>query len=222
MAASAAVVPVVTAFVLMMGFAFGVRNAHGGELVSVRSRDDGESYLVRPLPDRIDAADMLARLRRRILQLLDHLEEEKQREDSFCRGSIEQLRTRFRPDRISESPPTSEHTSYSVNKGEHLFFCLRPQRSADRLIDDNTLMFVALHELSHIMTRSIGHTPEFWSNFRYLLRVAIRHGIYTYVDYQANPKGYCGIEITDSPYRLLTDGSEAEPDSGPNDTQSCR
>ena len=39
----------------------------------------------------------------------------------------------------------------------------------DNLIDEHTLMFVSIHELSHVMTKSIGHKQEFWDNFKYLL-----------------------------------------------------
>ena len=30
-------------------------------------------------------------------------------------------------------------------------------------------MFVAIHELAHIMTESVGHEPEFWDNMGFLL-----------------------------------------------------
>ena len=33
--------------------------------------------------------------------------------------------------------------------------------------------FVALHELSHVMTVSVGHTQEFWENFKFLLKEAV-------------------------------------------------
>ena len=33
------------------------------------------------------------------------------------------------------------------------------------IIDMNTLTFVALHELSHIATESVGHKQEFWQNY---------------------------------------------------------
>ena len=33
-------------------------------------------------------------------------------------------------------------------------------------------MFVAIHELSHVMTKSIGHKQEFWDNFKFLLENA--------------------------------------------------
>jgi hypothetical protein len=66
-------------------------------------------------------------------------------------------------------------------------------------IDENTIMFVLLHELSHLMTESIGHTPEFWNNFRMLLQDCIKNGKYTPVNYTQNPVEYCGMTISDSP-----------------------
>ena len=61
------------------------------------------------------------------------------------------------------------------------------------------MMFVALHELAHIMTKSIGHTEEFWNNFRYLLKKAIKLGLYNDVNFEKNPVDYCGTKITNSP-----------------------
>ena len=68
------------------------------------------------------------------------------------------------------------------------------------LIDLNTLTFVAIHELSHIMTLSIGHEPEFWENFKFLLINAEAIKIYKPVDYKKSPQPYCGIPISDNPY----------------------
>ena len=71
---------------------------------------------------------------------------------------------------------------------------------SNKLIDINTLTFVALHELSHIMTSSIGHKQEFWSNFKFLLENAKEANIYQPIDYKKNPTNYCGMKITDNPY----------------------
>ena len=50
------------------------------------------------------------------------------------------------------------------------------------------------------MTVSIGHTEEFWQNFKFLLENAIDENIYHPVDYKKNPQPYCGMDITDNPY----------------------
>ena len=67
------------------------------------------------------------------------------------------------------------------------------------MIDEHTLMFVAIHELSHIATKSIGHKTEFWENFKFLLEQAKAAGIHTPRDYKKEPQKYCGITIRDSP-----------------------
>ena len=72
--------------------------------------------------------------------------------------------------------------------------------SNSELIDENTLTFVALHELSHIATKSIGHTTEFWENFKFILKEAVKLGHYEPINYKEKPKEYCGMNITDNPY----------------------
>jgi hypothetical protein len=100
-----------------------------------------------------------------------------------------------------ETLPTSEYTAYSENKGEKLAFCLnRTKKGEDNMIDDHTLMFVAIHELSHIATESIGHKSEFWQNFKFLLECAKDAGIHTPTDYKETPTEYCGMKIRDNPY----------------------
>jgi len=66
-------------------------------------------------------------------------------------------------------------------------------------MDLNTMIFVVLHELSHICTLSIGHTTEFWDNFKWILEEAINIGIYKKQDFKLNNVDYCGMKITDSP-----------------------
>ena len=79
-------------------------------------------------------------------------------------------------------------------------FCLNKKKNGTKLIDINTLTFVALHELSHIMSVSIGHNEEFWNNFKFLLEEAVEIKVYIPVDYKKAPEQYCGLSITDNPY----------------------
>ena len=95
---------------------------------------------------------------------------------------VKRLKENFNPQKINETLPTSEHTAYSENKGEKLAFCLNKERGEDELIDINTLTFVALHELAHIMTLSIGHTEEFWTNFKFLIKEADVINVYKPID----------------------------------------
>jgi hypothetical protein len=101
---------------------------------------------------------------------------------------------------IYETLPTSELTAYSENKGEKIAFCLNTTKEGNKLIDRNTLTFVAIHELAHIMTTSIGHKQEFWENFKFLLIQSKEFGIHNPEDYKKSPKEYCGLTISDNPY----------------------
>jgi hypothetical protein len=105
----------------------------------------------------------------------------------------------FNPKRIVETLPTSEYTAYSEDKGKKLAFCLEEYKGKQKLIDLNTLMFVSLHEMGHLITVSIGHESEFWKNFQFLLKHANSLGLYEPVDYAKNPQPYCGMTLTDNP-----------------------
>jgi predicted metal-dependent hydrolase len=112
---------------------------------------------------------------------------------------IDRLKSNFNPENIYENTPNAKYTSYSVNKGEKLYFCLRSKKNDEKLVDKNIMMFVAIHELSHLMTEAVGHPPDFWNNFKFLLKVAIDLKVYNYIDFNAYPKDYCGTKITDTP-----------------------
>lgn len=61
-------------------------------------------------------------------------------------------------------------------------------------------MYVVIHELAHIGSDSVGHNEEFYTNFIYLLRVAINIGVYQKINYQLYPTNYCGLVINESPF----------------------
>ena len=158
------------------------------------SKIDGRKYLVRNLKDKQEAADLLAIIRQNLIKLSQELK--KKNGDN---EDINRMINNFNPNNISESNENNKYTSYSVNKGEKMVFCIRSRDSKNKLVDLNTMMFVALHELAHTMTKSIGHTQEFWDNFRIILRNARKLGIYKRVNYNETPVEYCGTKITDDP-----------------------
>ena len=77
--------------------------------------------------------------------------------------------------------------------------CLRNSKD-DSFIELNLIIFVAIHEISHVMTDEVGHTKKFWANMKYLLEQAETLGVYKPEDYHKTPKTYCGMEINSSPY----------------------
>lgn len=156
----------------------------GSEVTYVVSPVDNRSYLVRNLPDKQLAADHLAKLRVHMDNFI--------KEAGIKRYYIE----------VSESSD-SKYTSYTVNKNT-IHMCVRGRGRGlnGKFIDQNTLFFVALHELAHVMTPSIGHTDEFWDTFKDLLSKAIKLNYYKYHPYHESPKKYCGIYISDTPLKL--------------------
>lgn len=160
----------------------------------VNSTVNNKKYLVRNKPDKQKAANILANISEKLQTLVDHLIQ-KYSDDQ----RVKLLYSRFNPDNISETAYNNKYTSYSVNKGEKIVFCLRSRDTNEVLENENTLMFVALHEFSHIMTTSIGHTKEFWDNFAFVLKEAIQIKVYQYQNFKDRPVKYCGTMITDTP-----------------------
>lgn len=166
------------------------------QLKCIVSTVDGNKYCVREREKLQDAADLLAETSKKCKNLVDYCA--KNHGDKPC---IQRLKSGFNPQKFMETLPTSEYTAYSENKGEKLAFCLnRTKKGEDNMIDAHTLTFVAIHELSHIATESIGHKSEFWENFKFLLECAKEAGIHDPTDYKKAPTEYCGMKIRDNPY----------------------
>ena len=156
---------------------------------------DGNKYCVRERFKLQLAADLLATVTQKLKKLVAYMKEKYPE-----RPNVERLVENFTPKKVNEILPTSAYTAYSENKGEKLAFCVTTTKRGDKLIDENTLTFVAIHEVAHTMTKSIGHKEEFWRNFKFLLTNAVDIGIYTPIDYKDTPQKYCGMTINDNPF----------------------
>ena len=182
-------------FILIIAFKI-YMNSDSFQLRCIISDINGNKYCVRDRAKLELAADKLANVNINLNKLVKHLAENYPEKDN-----VKRLVNGYNPQKIYETLPTSEYTAYSENKGEKLAFCLDTEKnSKGRLIDLNTLTYVALHELAHIATKSIGHTTEFWENFKFLITEAKKINIYDPVDYKKEPARYCGMNITDNPY----------------------
>ena len=164
-------------------------------LKCIVSDEDGNTYCVRETPKIELVADLLAKVTRKMKKLVEYMGKKYP-----TRENVKRLVKNFNPKKISETLPTSKYTAYSENKGEKIAFCTTTTKEGSKLIDENTLTFVAIHELGHVMTKSIGHKKEFWQNFKFLLKNAVNIELYRPVDYKKNPKNYCGMTISDNPY----------------------
>jgi hypothetical protein len=166
--------------------------------VYVTSTVDNKNYYVRDLLDKQTAADTLAEVSQRMDTLVKKLIEKYGSNDSRVNRLKDIYLNRTE---LSESKPLKGVTSYTINK-KNMVLCVRARDNDNTIVDVNTILFVALHELAHIATISVGHTDDFWANFRWILAHATDMGIYDYVDYAKHRKRYCGIYITDSPFKL--------------------
>lgn len=161
-------------------------------LEPVKSTIDNKEYMVQDKKDSQEAANLIAVIRQRLVLLVENLIKTHPSDDP----RIVMLKENFNPNSLKEGEDDSGYTSYSINKGEQIVLCLR---NKDKLVDINTMMFVVLHELAHIATESIGHTPEFWDNFKWILEESINVGVYQKKDYDRESVEYCGMTITSTP-----------------------
>lgn len=169
------------------------------KLKKVISNINKEEYKVQDKADKEIAADILAKLTENIKTLSNHLNK------LYSEDNRVKLLLKYDTTKIKEALDNNDGvTSYSINK-EEIIMCLRnkdKEKEKETLADINTLMYVLLHEISHICTESIGHTPEFWDNFKWILEESINIGIYKYTDYLKENVEYCGITINSTPINV--------------------
>ena len=181
---------ILIAIVILYYFIIKIYNER--DLMEITSSIDNEKYTVQIKDDSKEAADLIAKIKSRLNTLMEHLKKSYDESDE----RIERLISNYRPDKMREGVDTPGYTSYSINKGEQIILCLRNE---DELVDINTMMFVVLHEMGHLASESIGHTEEFWDNFKWLLEESINIGIYVKQDFETKSVEYCGMNITSTP-----------------------
>ncbi len=163
----------------------------------VQSDIDEKYYLVRNLEDKQRAANMIARIKKNIYTIKKHLVENIDQYPEMDKY-IKQLDRKLKYTQFSESTEDSMYTSYSVNKGEQMVFCLRSKKVKNKIHNLNLVMYVTLHEMAHVACPEFGHTLLFKRIFAFLTEVAMDLGLYKRVPFDENPQEYCGLTITDS------------------------
>ncbi len=166
-------------------------------VVYIKSDIDGELYLVRDVDDKRHAANVLANIKKNIMELTKYLYENKLQYPDYA-IYIDQLNEKIKDVIILESSENSVYTSYSVNKGEQIVFCLRSKTIRNKMHDMNLIMYVVLHEISHVACPEFGHTLLFKKIFAFITNVAIGLNMYSKIEFSNIPTEYCGLMITDS------------------------
>lgn len=158
----------------------------------------GTKFLVHKDNKKQEKANLLGQLVQNLYILKNHLLSNIKNFPDF-EQYINQLGQNFNEDKtvIYETDPDSNLTSYSVNKGEELSFCLKSKKT-DNLHDINLMMYVAIHELAHIGCPEIGHGDLFKKIFKFFTEEAIKIGIYKKVNYSELPVEYCGMVLSSS------------------------
>ena len=95
---------------------------------------------------------------------------------------------------IIESQFNSKSTSYIINKGKELTICIRNKKTK-QFINLNTLIYVIIHELWHMICKEKGHSKLFYDINKVILKEAIKMNLYKYINYSIDNQEYCGMII---------------------------
>ena len=176
---------------IIMGVNYYIKNRN---VIELKSSIDGRSYRIADGPDRQEAVDILASINTEIIKFVEFLR-------SNPDENIQRICKNYNPDTFGENLDYKSYQAYTVNKGSQVVICIR-DKDGKLIKDKNTLVFVMIHELSHIMTPQNGHPPIFWENMGVLLKEAEKCGVYNVVDYSKTPVEFCGVLIDKTPYRF--------------------
>lgn len=159
---------------------------------------NNSKFMVYNDENKIESAKLLATLVDRMYKLRNYLINNKKKYEEY-EEYINLLETNLNTERttIYENIPDSNLTSYTINKGEELGFCLK-SKITGKFHDINLLMYVAIHEMAHIACPEIGHDELFKNIFMFLTIEAINMGLYKKTDYESNNVEYCGIILSSS------------------------
>lgn len=133
---------------------------------------------------------------------------DNQTSDTYRKEMYQRFIARYNPHNMFENNPVSDvNTSFVESKGKRIGICLRQKQvNIGEFHDMNLLIYVMLHEMTHIMTKEIGHDRIFWQNFKLVLQDATHlvdddsRPIYRPIDYKLQPINYCSLHVKYNPY----------------------
>lgn len=178
--------------------AFAMYKIRKSKLTIVENQDNGLKLMVVNDKNKKKSADLLSEIIINMFKLRNNLIKDRRKYPDY-EEYIDLLEKNFNEDRtqIYENDPNSDLTSFSVNKGEEVAFCLKSKKSGN-LHELNLLTYVAIHEMAHMGCPEIGHGDLFKKVFKFLTLRAIEMNIYKKEDYASSPVEYCGMILSSS------------------------
>lgn len=169
--------------------------------ILTKSNIDGKLYYVHSKHENLSAAaDTFAHINSVVDEFLTKINDKYKNSDNILKkNAVMLLISKYDPKSYRENSPKNleKDTSYTINKGEIIAICIRG--SDTEIHDFNTLLFVVLHELTHLAVKDYDHPDDFWRTFKFILIEAEELINYKSPDYLNYPVKYCGITITYNP-----------------------
>ncbi len=97
---------------------------------------------------------------------------------------------------LSEKPYLSYDSSYSIAK-KYIYICLR-NPITNKFHDKNVIIYVALHELAHVLCPDYGHGNLFIEIFKLITEISVELNLYKPINFEVENYNYCGITIKSS------------------------
>ena len=169
---------------------------HNRTDVSAVESTDGSTYYLANEDHQHKALQQLEEVRRRIDKFKEYFEQNPGKYPEY-QPYIDQLLERSKNVKLNETPPDGNLTSFTINKGEEISLCLRSKRDG-HIHGINLIMYVTLHELSHVACPEKQHTPLFKKIFVFFLEIGKQIGIYVPIQFDKHPLEYCGMTITEN------------------------
>lgn len=172
--------------------------------VSMFSNVTNEYFKIRRGPDAEQRVNNLAIIKLKLEHIVKSLKNDPEY-NTF--NSVSRLIRKWETGiSIKEIGVLENDAAYVIDKHK-MSFCLRKSPSGGELESLNLLTYVAIHELSHIMSVETGHSTEFQKNFKFLLDYSKTLSftnpmdgstapLYETIDPGTTDSAFCGVEIS--------------------------
>lgn len=157
------------------------------ELRDVKSTTDGRIYKVKSgIGNEQQACELMANVHMKLMSIVDGLRADLPQFIPMAKHKgvsllLERARGGF--NLIELDGEKHKSVAFNKNKGQYIFLCLRKDASGKQLASINAVLYVAIHEVAHLMQSeyeplhngSTVHGPVFKENERFLMESAKKH-----------------------------------------------